>query len=128
MMDSGNSFPLLPPDHNDVRKKAEQLAELICRTEEYEEYKEALYNLKRNEALYERFNSYRVTSLKRSLMAQDQKDDANLLRIFQTYDDVLNNPQVQTFLAAEQGVCRMLREVYDELASHVAVDLSFMEE
>ena len=116
------------PDHNDVKKEAEKLSGLICRTEEYKEYQEALASLRERKELRISLNDFRRESLELQIQKDPDQDGQDVLDLFQKYHEMLSEPLVQVFLTAEQGLCRMLREVYDELASHVEADLSFMEE
>lgn len=116
------------PDHEYVRKKARELADIICRTKEYGEYSAALELLKEREEMYRHLNQFRRESMLLQLDSSGQNEDDSVLDLFRKYNDTLSSPFVMRFLSAEQGVCRMMREVFDQLAGHVGVDISYMDE
>ena len=102
------------------------LIESIKKSEEYNHYMDCLERLKSNPELYAQVCDYR----RRNFELQNSEDNRNL------YDQVMRfraensalrrNAQVNEFLQAELGFCRMMRDINNRLMSGIEFDIEFL--
>lgn len=109
-----------------IREKTEELIDLIKHSKEYRSYNELRAFITHESGLKDRIDSFRRDVL--ILQNDPNSDPESFSRIRKDYEDILENPQVMEYLAAEESVVEMMREIYEKLGSAVNLDLSFLEE
>jgi cell fate (sporulation/competence/biofilm development) regulator YlbF (YheA/YmcA/DUF963 family) len=110
---------------NSVWQCTDSLAEAIVQSEEYKSYIDAKEALRGNIELCLKLNEFRERNfqLQSSTEDIDLFDELDLLE--QEYADILRDPRVAAFLAAEIKVCRMTQEINATIAKRIDLELEF---
>lgn len=99
----------------------------IRNSEEYRRYRDTSERLKQNTDLYNRFNEFR----RRNYDLQFSEGDSNLydevFNLVKEYEAVLQDSYVNDFLAAEQRLNALMREMYVILAEDLELDYEYLE-
>ena len=114
----------IEPELEEIVSKTEELTQIVCRSEAYHAYHDCLFRLKKQESLYRELNEFREKNMVLNLTEYQQDISEDQDRLYSEYESLLTEPLVMSFLAAEQKVCRMIRTIYEEIASRIDVDLS----
>ena len=110
----------------EIVMKTEELAQIVCRSEAYHAYDDCLSRLRKQDSLYRKLNEFREKNMILNLTEYEKDISQDQDRLYSEYENLLTEPLVMSFLAAEQKVCGMIRTIYEELASHIDVDLSHL--
>lgn len=104
---------------NDVMEAASGLAEIIRKTDVYEEYLQQRDILKAQPGLYEQVNVYR----QKNFDIQNEAEGAELFDRMEAFEreyrEFRENPAVDDFLRAELAFCRMMQEMYVLLTAQI---------
>lgn len=105
----------------DLSNLAQNVINVISSTIEYQNYLEAINELKQDDALLFRVNQMRERNY---LLQQAGGEDLleKMDELTSEYEDVINNEAVSRFLAAEAGVCKMIQEFYDTITNGLEFD------
>ena len=63
----------------------------------------------------------------RRLESDDEGLTAQVESLYREYSALLNDPMINSFLTAEQRVCALMRQVYDDMAAQLPLDYSYMD-
>ena len=105
-----------------------ELCARICLSGTYRSYYRCSRLLDQHEALAARVNEFRARNLACNLEEQDEEKSEKTRELYLEYQDVLSEPVVMDFLAAEQEICRLLRRVHNTMAMNIPLNLSHMKE
>lgn len=109
-----------------VIEQTEVLVESIQESDEYSEYKRLLKTVMQDENLYEKVNEFR----RRNFVVQVEKSSdvlEEIDKLQKEYADLLNNLLIKEFLAAEQIMCKMMRQINNRVLESLEMDISFLE-
>ncbi len=127
-MESTDSENRKPITDEEILDMTRELCARICLTGTYRSYYRCSRLLAQQEALASRVNEFRARNLACCLEEQDEKKNEKTRELYQEYQDVLSEPVVMDFLAAEQEICRLLRRVQNSMAMNIPLNLSHMKE
>lgn len=94
---------------NNIDNAVEQLISCVKESEIYKEYEEKLSEVNKYPDLKRQIDEYRT----RNFLMQNSKEVAfeKLEKFEQEYEDFMENPLVEDFLAAELAFCRMMQDI-----------------
>ncbi|MCD8019632.1 MAG: YlbF family regulator [Clostridiales bacterium] len=116
------------PDTEKILEKTEELTAMICRSDSYQRYIRHLDALKAQPDVYRELNRFRRENIELQ-MADDSEEYYEKTEELQLrFKNVLMEPVVMDYLASEQKICRIMRDIYDKMAQEVYLDLSYMDE
>ncbi len=106
------------PD-KEIIEAARKFADQIMTSDTYKEYYYQREKIKKQPELYDKVNEFRQRNF-------DLQNEANSDEIFERmeafnkeYEELRENPLVDSFLSAELAFCRMMQEVYVMLADEI---------
>lgn len=111
-----------------VSEKTEALIAAIQQSEEYNTYNELRSFITRESGIADRVNGYRRQLFYLQNRAAQDDDQAAIEQLTRDYQDILGMPRVMAYLAAEQALVEMLRDICARIGNAVTLDLSFLEE
>jgi cell fate (sporulation/competence/biofilm development) regulator YlbF (YheA/YmcA/DUF963 family) len=105
----------------------EQLVEAVKRTQEYNQYRTLLENVKRYPDVYRRIGEFR----RRSMVVQmtdfgNPIEQNNALQI--EFSDLQKNGLANEFMVAEHQYCTMLRELQGYFLDNADLELEFLDD
>lgn len=111
--------------NQEIRSKAQALAEALANSDEYKELKEAKEELERHEAARIMFRDFRQKreALERKALSGQTPSDEEIQALQQAYQIVALNPYVRRVLEAEVAFAAMMAEVQRILAEAVGIEL-----
>lgn len=110
----------------EVEKQTKALAAAIRKSSEREGYTRAYAKLCMQPELLGRLNRFRR---KYFLLLNTPKSDErtqSILKLEQEFSDMLGESDVRAFLAAQQRLCVMVRDIYRILDDSVKFEMDFM--
>ena len=114
------------PDEEEIMKKTDELAELLCQTDGYRRYKKHLAALKEEPEVYQQLNEFRLKNMELQL-DKDEHYYEKAEELYSQYKNILMESVVMDFLTSEQRICKLMRKVYDRIALTVDLDISYMD-
>ncbi len=104
----------------------EQLLEVVKRSQEYNQYKNLLESVKKQQDLYHRIGEFR----RRSIVLQ-LSDNVNMIdennNLQKEFADLQNNGLASEFMAAEHQYCQLIRRLQKRFLEEVDLDIDFLE-
>ena len=113
--------------HQNILAKVEELTTLIKGSDDYDCYQRRLARIRNKPDLYDQFNAFRKDLMIRRLESFDEGLTAEVESLYREYSALLNDPMINSFLTAEQRVCALMRQVYDDMAAQLPLDYSYMD-
>jgi cell fate (sporulation/competence/biofilm development) regulator YlbF (YheA/YmcA/DUF963 family) len=113
--------------HQNILAKVEELTTLIKGSDDYDCYQRRLARIRNKPDLYDQFNAFRKELMIRRLESFDEGLTAEVESLYREYSALLNDPMINSFLTAEQRVCALMRQVYDDMAAQLPLDYSYMD-
>ena len=110
-----------------VAEKTRELVAALKQSDVYLEYKRQLKRVRENPELYHRVNEYRNEGF---ALRNDPSEEGALARqeaYVQRYQDILSQPVVEDFLAAELALCRKMQEIERTLVDGIDFDFGGIE-
>lgn len=105
----------------ETEKIIQDFVERLRMTREYKLYEYSKERVRMYPGLWEQINEYRR---KRYLLQKSEEDLFDRLDAFdKEYEEFRSNPPVETYLEAEAAVCKMIREIYEQIASVIELDI-----
>lgn len=105
--------------------KARELAQSVTGSEQYREYRDAMYKVKNDEFLMVRINDYRRKYFEIQCVGQGNRK-SEIDRLYNEFQDVLENGDAKRFLDAEMTLCRMLQKISTTVLSDLEMDMDFL--
>ena len=107
------------PKMNEMKKETVQFASAIKETKQYQKYFEQKEKLKAYPELKEQIDEFRWRNYQLQTTC-DQDELYFKLEEFELENEEFRaNPFVSDFLAAELGFCRMMQQIYSDLAEKI---------
>ena len=107
--------------------QSRQLNKKIQASPEYNRYLVTKEKLMADGELYRKMNEFR----KRNFELQNKGDGVNrydeIRNLASEYNLLLHNALVNDFLMAEQRICRLMQDIYKELARDIEFDFEYMD-
>lgn len=113
-------------DHKSIMKKVTELMDLICQSKDYQQYQKDLSRIKDDPTLMGQLNEFRRQNLELQLDESDPEYLPKEEALYVEYQEFLREPAVIDFMASEQRVCRLMREVSEKMYDRVEIDVSYM--
>lgn len=105
----------------DVVVESKLLNERIKRSAEYQKYIDTKRVLYDNRELYEQLREFRNrNNAVQTRQGADIFDEMNAL--LREYDELLHNSIVSDFLSAEQRICKLMQQLYSNIAEGLEFD------
>jgi len=105
----------------ETEKVIEEFTKKLRQTREYRLYTEVVDKIRDFPGLEEEINEYRR---KNYLLQKSEEDLFDKIDAFEReYEQFRTNPMVEEYLQAELEVCRMMQEVYVQIAEAVDLDI-----
>ena len=105
----------------DVIKQSKQVNSRIKQSAEYRKYVDTKRVLYDNKELYNQLRDFRNrNNAIQAKQSGDIFDEMNAL--LREYDELLHNSIVSDFMNAEQRICKMMQQMYGELAEGLEFD------
>ncbi len=103
----------------DIKKATEDFTTVLKNTEVYKHYFLLKEKVKANPELKEQIDEFRWKNFEMQTRC-DQNELYHKIEEFEKeYEDFRRNPQVSDFLAAELSFCRMMQQVYSDIADRL---------
>ena len=109
-----------------VEQAAMQLVETIKLSEPYREYQKAYDQLSQNKEKMEILNKVRRAYFEASFETDPAALQTSLVRLAETYSDVLDKKWVVDFMEKEQRYCNLIRSVQERMDEVLAFDMTFL--
>ena len=95
------------------------------KSNEYNQFHRLRRTLGKNPSVMKRVNDYRQECFYIQAGPEDESDETALTDLAAKYDDILSDSSVREYLVAERRLCRMLKEIMDEIAdtANLRIDL-----
>ncbi len=106
----------------ETEKIIHEFAERLKQTEEYRTYEEKRNKVREYPGLMDEINEFR----KRNYMMQKSEGELfdKIDAFAKEYEEFRSNPVVDQFLRAELAICRMVQNIYTEIAEVIDLDIS----
>lgn len=102
-------------------KIIQEFTERLKMTREYKLYEDSREKVGLYPGLQEQINEYRR---KNYMLQKSEEDLFDKIDAFEKeYEEFRSNPVVEAYLDAEVAVCRMIREIYAQIASAIELDI-----
>lgn len=110
----------------EVEKQTKALAAAIKKSSERENYTRVYAKLCMHPELLERLNRFRKKYFLLLNTPESKERTERILKLEQDFSDVLSESIVREFLAAQQRLCRMVKDVYRILDDSIKFEMNFM--
>ena len=110
----------------EVEKQTKSLAAAIRKSSEREQYTRAYAKLCMRPELLSRLNRFRRKYFLLLNTPESDERTQHILKLEQDFADVLSEGVVREFLAAQQRLCTMVRDIYRLLVDAVKFEMDFM--
>lgn len=110
-----------------VAEASKILADAIKNSEEYKNYKQCQYELKKNPQMETTVNELRRYNfeLQNAEGVSDMYDE--VAKIYDRFASVRKNTAARRYLRAEMSLCRMTQEMVRNIFDEIDIDLDFIE-
>ena len=98
-----------------------EFTEKLKQTEEYKRYEKNRDKVREYPGLQEEINAYRRKNYK--LQKSDEELFDRIDAFEKEYEQFRSNPVVEEYLQAELAVCRMIQEIYTQIAEAIDLDI-----
>lgn len=112
---------------NPIEYQTRQLIRELKRSNIYNQYRRLQTKIIKDQDLYRRLNEFRSACFMIQDKPQECGDEERLCALYEEYGDVLNHSDVREFLAAEQGVTTLIKQVTEQIYESIDIDISFLE-
>lgn len=109
----------------ELEQKAEELSEMIIKSDIYERYIRAKEELGKDTDLAGKVNEYRRRNFRLQMEANDNKRD-ELRRLENEFYEIISNNTVKEFLDAELILCRTIQKINNIIIDKVDFDVDFI--
>lgn len=99
---------------------------VIQQSEKYQTYHQLLELLKQQGDLYHQVNRYRQEYFRMQMAQSDSFLDVNE-RLRAEFEGICNNSLVSDFLLAEAELCKMIRQINNEVLDAAGIDDTFLD-
>ena len=113
---------------NNVEYQMRQLIREIKRSNIYNQFRRLQMKIDKNEELSARVNAFRRESFTLQNTPAESETLNRLEALNREYEDILRDPDVLEFLAAEQGLAAMMNRLTDQIFGSLDLDISFLDE
>lgn len=105
----------------ETEKIIRDFVENLRMTQEYKLYEYSRERVRMYPGLWEQIDEYRR---KNYMLQKSEEDLFDKMDAFdKEYEEFRSNPVVETYLEAEAAVCKMIREIYEQIASAIELDI-----
>ena len=101
--------------------KVHELTAVFKRSDEYNRYQRVRAELERNTELKRQIDAFRSEKYRMQQFGSDMYNASDELRARYRY--LLTEPLVTEFLELENTICKMIREICDEIIQDIPMDL-----
>lgn len=113
----------------EIKKETALLVDKIKKTQEYVDYLNYKSILERNEDLFRRVQEYRKNSFDVQISQSYGMYNTyeHLVKLKDENQELLSQPTVKLFMAAELRLSKLISSVYDTFAEEIDFDIHFLD-
>ncbi len=105
----------------ETEKIIQEFVQRLRMTREYKLYEYSKERVRMYPGLWEQIDEYRR---KNYMLQKSEEDLFDKIDAFdREYEEFRSNPVVESYLEAEVSVCKMIREIYEQIASAIELDI-----
>lgn len=110
-----------------VDKLAEELADAILESEEYQTYLKCKDEISKNPQLFQAVNELRKANfaIQNDVEVADTYDE--VVRIYDKYAYIRTNVIANRFLRSENSICKMIQDIQRTLLENIDLDTEFLD-
>lgn len=105
----------------ETEKIIQDFVQRLRMTKEYQLYEAAKKTVRTYPGLWEQIDEYR----RKNFMLQNSEEDLfdKIDAFDREYEEFRSNPVVNDYLTAEEAVCKMMREIYAQIANAIELEV-----
>ncbi|WP_113671275.1 YlbF family regulator [Vallitalea guaymasensis] len=113
----------------DYIKETKIFVEKIKHLKEYTDYQNCKNVIESNPQLLEKVSEYKKKSFNIHIEYGDGSFECyeNMLKLNKEYNEIIEQPEVNKFLEAENKLAKVIEEVYNLIAKEIDFNISFIE-